>query len=237
MTFQTAVITWDESDVALNGLNGYITFQLTAPLIDQASGDVAEPEPAATFFFAGGTGSSTPLVANDSAGAVPAGTAYRITVSVNGSQPYSFISQILIAAGATQTLGDLQANAAVPVTQFGQFLPLTGADMLGWLAPRVVPVTVSGGIIAVSALAGNAFDVTLTAPDTTVAAPANPSDGQVLRYRIISDGSQQVTWDAVFDFTASGSPPVLAAGLNILAFEYHAGIGRWCSLNTPGLGF
>ena len=40
----------------------------------------------------------------------------------------------------TQTLGDLQANAAVPVTQFGQFLPLTGADMLGWLAPKVVPV-------------------------------------------------------------------------------------------------
>jgi hypothetical protein len=236
LTFSTVTVTWDESDVALNGLNGYITFQLTAPLIDQASGEVAEPEPAATFFFAGGTGQSTPLVANDSAGAVPTGTAYRVTVAVDGSQPYSFISQILAAAGATQTLGDLQANAAVPVTQFSQFLPLTGADMLGWLAPNVVPVTVSGGVIAVNALAGNAFDVTLTAPDTTVAAPANPSNAQVLRYRIISNGFQ-VTWDAIFDFAASGSPPVLAAGLNILAFEFAASIGRWCSLNTPGLGF
>ena len=225
--FQTAIITWDESDVALNGLDGYITFRLTAPLIDQASGEVAEPEPAATFFFAGGTGQSTPLVANDSAGAVPTGTAYRVTVAVNGSQPYSFISQILIAAGSTQTLGDLQANAAVPVMQFGQFLQLTGGDLLGWLAPKVVPVTVSGGAVAISALAGNAFNLALDGP-VTISAPSNPSDGQVIRFRISGTGT--VTWDAVFDFASAGPPSL--SGLSIVAFEYDAEIARWCCLGS-----
>lgn len=124
MTLQTVTVTWDEEDVGGGALGGYVSFQLTADLQDQADGIDVRRSPAKTFFFTGPAGSSDPLTANDSPGVTPAGTAYVITVAVSGQQPVTFTSQILHANGSTQTLAFLQANAAVPAAQYAQFLPL-----------------------------------------------------------------------------------------------------------------
>ena len=38
MTLQTVTVTWDEQDVGAGALGGYVSFQLTADLQDQADG-------------------------------------------------------------------------------------------------------------------------------------------------------------------------------------------------------
>jgi hypothetical protein len=118
-------------------------------------------------------------------------------------------------------------------------LPLAGGTMSGWLAPAVVALTF-GTSIAVNAELGNAFDLTLTASTGTVAAPANPVDGQVIRFRITqgAGGGFTVVWNAVYDFGAAGAPTLsTAAGkVDILAFEYVASISKWAALGS-GLGY
>lgn len=118
VTLQTVTVTWNEEDVGADALGGYVSFQLTADLQDTADGIDVRRSPAKTFFFAGPSGTSDPLAANDSSGITPTGTAYVITVAIKGQQPVTFTSQLLHAAGASQTLAYLQANAAVPSTQY-----------------------------------------------------------------------------------------------------------------------
>ena len=108
MTFQTVTVSWNEADPAGNPASGSVTFQLSAPLID-TTGEVAETLQKA-YFFTAGTGTSDPLVANDSAGAVPAGTAYHVTVALTGQQARTFTVHLLHANGSTQTLGALEAS-------------------------------------------------------------------------------------------------------------------------------
>ena len=144
MTLQTVTVTWDEQDVGADALGGYVSFQLTADLQDTADGIDVRRSPAKAFFFTGPTGQSDPLAANDSPGITPTGTAYVITVAISGQHPVTFTSQLSHANGATQTLAFLQANAAVPVTQFAQFMPLPS----GTASPGAVPVVQADGSIA-----------------------------------------------------------------------------------------
>lgn len=153
--FQVVTVTWDETDPAGNPASGSVTFQLTAPLIDP-SGLVAETIPK-TYFFISGTGTSDPLAANDSAGAVPAGTAYRITVALAGQQARTFFSRVLHANGTTQTLGYLEANMAVPAVQYAQYLPLPSGEPLAGYTPVV---TVDG--LAATAWGGSTGDKNYT---------------------------------------------------------------------------
>jgi hypothetical protein len=111
MAFQTVTVTWTEEDAAEVALGGYVTFQLDCPLVDTATGVIAEPEPPRSYWFTGGSGSSDPLVANDSSGVEPQDTAYTITIALNGEQPRSFRAPILAANGDSQTLGLLEASA------------------------------------------------------------------------------------------------------------------------------
>lgn len=143
MALEYVTVTWDEEDVGAAPLGGYISFQLTADLQDQADGIDVRRNPPKTYFFAGPSGSSDPLVSNDS-GVTPTGTAYVITVAIRGQQPVTFTSQINYANGASQTLAYLQANAAVPTTQYGQYLPLPS----GTMTPGAVPVVQADGTLA-----------------------------------------------------------------------------------------
>lgn len=147
MTFQTVTVTWSEVGPTGAPASGSVTFQLTAPLID-SSGEVAETlrQP---YFFTAGTGTSDALVANDSSGATPSGTAYRITVALTGQQARTFISQVMHANGSSQTLGYLEANAAVPAVQYAQYLPLT----TGTPAAGEVPAFTGTGYATTPALA------------------------------------------------------------------------------------
>lgn len=235
----TVTVTWTEEDVGEAPLGGYVSFQLTADLYDQADGIDVRRNPAKTFFFNGPSGTSTPLVANDST-VTPAGTAYVITVAIRGQEPVTFTSQILFAAGASQTLAYLQASAAVPVTQYSQYMPLAGGAFLGEISPAVGTLAQSGGSVAVPAALANAFNLTLTSSGWAIAAPAPPADGQVLRFRILQDatGGRTVTWASGtggYDFGTTGAPVLASAAnaLTIAAFEYVALTARWRYLGTP----
>ncbi len=56
MTLQTVTVTWDEQDVGAGALGGYVNFQLTADLQDQADGIDVRRNPGKTVFFAGASG-------------------------------------------------------------------------------------------------------------------------------------------------------------------------------------
>ena len=120
-------------------------------------------------------------------------------------------------------------------------LPLAGGTLTGWLAPAVVTLTfVSSGTTLINAAAGNSFILTLTDSTTTLGAPSNPVDGQVIRVRVIqgSGGSFTLAYNSAYDFGAVGSPTLstTAAKVDILGFEYVASLSKWCYLGS-GLGF
>jgi hypothetical protein len=115
------------------------------------------------------------------------------------------------------------------------------ATLTKYIAPAVVTLTY-GTSIEVDAAEGNAFNVTLTASTGTIENPTSPVDAQVIRFRITqgSGGSFTVAWGTDYDFGAGGSAPVLsttAGKLDIVAFEYDAGISKWCCLNSGGIGY
>jgi parallel beta-helix repeat protein len=141
MTLQTVTVTWNEQDVGAGALAGNVTFQLSAVEADQADGIEFHPQPAKTYFFIDGTGSSDPLVANDNGGLAPAGSYYKVTVAIAGQQPYTFTTLINFANGASQTLAFLYANQAVPAAQYSQYLPLPS----GTPAAGQVPVATGAG--------------------------------------------------------------------------------------------
>jgi hypothetical protein len=97
------------------------------------------------------------------------------------------------AAGAAATA---QANAEAAS------LPLTGGALTGGLAPTIVPLSQSGGSVAVDASKGNVFALSLTADGWTIANPINPAgDGQVIRMPLSQDsvGGRTVFWGSAYD--------------------------------------
>lgn len=135
MSLSEVTVTWDQNDVGQAPLGGTITFALSEPLADQATGATYSNVPPKSYFFTVGTGSSDPLIANDSTDLTPAGSYYTITVSIRGQQPYVFATFVNFADGATQTLGFLQANAAVPQTAYAQYLLLPSGTAAAGDAP------------------------------------------------------------------------------------------------------
>lgn len=113
----------------------------------------------------------------------------------------------------------------------------------GWLAPAVVPLTQSGGSVAVNASLGNVFTLTLTASGWTIANPAQPADAQTIWFRLTQDstGGRSVSWGSAYDF-GSGSAPGLTATAwktDIVAFQYIATVvngsplASWAYLAAP----
>jgi hypothetical protein len=135
MALETVTVTWNEQDIGQGALAGYVDFQLNAIQADSTDGIDIHPEPSKPYFFIDGTGSSDPLVANDSAN-LPAGSYYTVTVAIQGQAPYVFRAFVNYANGAEQTLAFLIAGQAQPVAQYAQYLPLGGGTMTG---PIVLP--------------------------------------------------------------------------------------------------
>ena len=124
-----------------------------------------------------------------------------------------------------------------------QLVPKSGSEMGGWLAPKVVTLSQSGGSVAVNAAGGNAFNLALTASGWTIAAPTNPADGQVIRFRIQQDatGGRTVTWAAGsggYDFGTTGTPTLSTAAnaVDVIGFEFCALNSRWNCAGSA-LGF
>jgi hypothetical protein len=138
------------------------------------------------------------------------------------------------AATAT-TAAACSGNAATATNLAG------GATLPDYLAPKAVTLTFAGsGTTVVDASLGNAFNLTLTASTTTLGNPSSPVDGEVIRFRVTQGGAGSFTlaYGTAYDFGAAGAP-VLSTGagkVDILGFEYVAGISKWCCLGS-GLGF
>ena len=117
----------------------------------------------------------------------------------------------------------------------------TGGTLTQYLAPAVSALTfVGSGTTLVNAALANAFNLTLTASTTTLGAPSNPVEGQVIRFRITQGGAGSFTlaYNAAYDFGAGGAPTLSTAvgKVDILGFEYVSSLSKWCYLGA-GLGF
>jgi hypothetical protein len=168
------------------------------------------------------------------------GAAGTTTVNFAGCQVF-MPSNPAVVVGATSTLitcgsqleyannnGDpLFSVTSGGVVKTANQLPLTAA----------VYALTDGATIAVPNYFGNVFTVTLGG-NRTMAAPASPVDGQVIRFRLTQDGtgSRTVSWNSVYDFGAAGAPTLsTAAGkTDIVAFEYVAtgSLDKWVCLGS-----
>lgn len=163
-----------------------------------------------------------------------AGSNQKITIDqVIGLVPHASTSAYGTIIGNGSTTEYLNGNL-----QFSQ--PPNGGTLTEYVAPAVSTLTF-GTSIAVNAALGNAFNLTLTSSSGTMAAPSNPVDGQVIRFRISQDatGGRTLTWGYGYSF-GSGSIPTLstaASKVDIIGFEYVSSIGLWCCLNSGGLGY
>ena len=171
---------------------------------------------------------------------------HRITNLANGTtgtdaatfgQLPSSSTPLPLARGGT---GVNAASNAALLTDLGA-AQIAGTAFTGYVAPGVVGLTFNTAI-SVNAALGNVFSVTLTASTGTIANPTNPVDGQLLRFRIAQDatGSRTVAWGNAYDWGktngSANSAPTLstaAAAVDIVAFEYNAGLSKWMYLSAP----
>jgi hypothetical protein len=135
---------------------------------------------------------------------------------------------------STSSVAELRAELGV--------LPEAGGALTGGLAPTVVALKHSDGLVLVNASHGNVFTLTLTASGWMIASPVSPvGDGQVVRIRLIQDaaGGRTVVWGTAYRWGSAGnranSAPRLtttAHATDILGFEYVAAQSAWCFLGA-----
>lgn len=160
---------------------------------------------------------------------------YVLTSDSSGNASWQAAPSADVSSVNTQT------GAVVLTASDVSAVPISGGTMTGALAPEVVTLSfVGSGTTTVNAESGNAYALTLTASTTTLGNPSNPTDGQVIRFRIIqgSGGSFTLSYGSAYDFGASGSPTLStsAGKVDILGFEYVGSLSKWCYLGS-GLGF
>jgi hypothetical protein len=238
------------------------TFDTPPSASGAGSGTVTSVTAADTSIVVSGTDTIAPSVATGTldviatqhppAASVPMNS-QKLTGLANGSSSgdSAAFGQIPVAdttAGHIEALGSsASAGSNGEWADSGHVHPdtgvamLAGATMTGYLAPAVVSLTFTGsGTTAVPAASGNAFALTLTASTTTLGAPSNPVDGQVIRFRITQGGSGSYTlsYASAYDFGTAGSPTLStsAGKVDILGFEYVAALTKWAYLGS-GLGF
>lgn len=242
MSLSTVTVTWDETDIGQAPLGGSVTFQLSELVADSVDGIDIHPLPPQTFLFVGGTGSSGPLVANDSVNLSPAGSTYIITIAIKGQLPYAFQSAINIANGATQKLAFLIANAAVPTAGMAAYMPLPS----GTPAAGQYPIVQAAGSTATAwGMQGTAAAAAVPVPAVTetVVASATVPAGLPAKaaYRITAWGSVAIGGTGgtfVSKVRVGGLAGVQVASASSGAFSSN-GTGFWMiddivTLQVPG---
>ena len=177
------------------------------------------------------------VTANATAGNVDMNS-HKITNLTNGSnaqdaaafgQLPSSSSPLSLAEGGT---GVSSATDAALLSDLGA-APVAGATFTGYVSPAVVNLTF-GMSIAVNALLGNDFRLTLTASTGTLADPMNPLDGQSIKFQITqgTGGSFTLAYGGSYDFGAAGKPTLstTAGNVDVLGFVYNAAIAKWIYL-------
>jgi hypothetical protein len=94
----------------------------------------------------------------------------------------------------------------------------------------VVTLTASGTTVATDASQGNTFKITL-ANSYTISNPTNPTDGQIITYRLKQDstGSRTVSWGSAFRFSGGVQPALTVAGgkVDYIGFRYDSADAKW----------
>lgn len=173
----------------------------------------------------------------------PAGTTKKVTVaqlqsglvagvtSVNGLTGAVTLTASSVGADPSGAASTAQSNAEAYA------LPVAGGTMQGWLAPKVVSITYASTMTPNAAL-GNDFRVALTG-NASIANPANPTDGQDIKFQLTQGGSggYTITWGGDFDFGTAGAPTLSTAvgKIDVVAGVYNAAKGSW--LMGAALGF
>jgi len=167
------------------GTAGSVSFQLSGPVTDPATGDLFTPDRVYQYPFAGVSGSSAPLLANDNT-LNPSGSYYIVTVA-GQSTTFKYNVEINYANGATQQLGNLIANQIQPTSQMAQYMQVPSGTASAGDVPvatgtgqqtQWAPASESGG--AVSSVFGRTGAVVASSGDYTAAevgALALPSGG------------------------------------------------------------
>ena len=191
-----------------------------------AFGNISPMTTSGDIIYGGASGAGTRLAGTTSA------TKHFLTQTGSGSASAA-PAWGTIASGDVPTLNQNTTGTAGNLT--------SGATLPGYLAPAVVTLSfVSSGTTTVNAASGNAFALTLTDSTSTLGAPSNPVNGQVIRIRMIQDssGSRTIAYNSAYDFGAAGAPTLSTAAnkIDILGFEYVSSISKWCYLGS-GLGF
>lgn len=167
------------------------------------------------------------LAANTMIGSVAGGTPEAITVTAAGR------ALLDDAAASNQRttlgLGALAVLSTVGTSQIDD-AAVTNAKRAAVFYETVVALT-DDVTIATYASLGNIFTVTLGG-NRTLGAPSNPTNGQVIKYRIRQDGTgtRTLAYNAIFRFSDDVPSPTLstAAGdTDYLAFIYTSADTKW----------
>jgi hypothetical protein len=101
----------------------------------------------------------------------------------------------------------------------------------------VTPDTATdGATVTIDASLGNHFRLTLGG-NRTMAAPTNPTDGQLITLEVIQDttGTRTITWNSVFAFGTDVPSPTLTTTANkrdFLSFKYNSTATKWYCLGV-----
>lgn len=230
MTLNNVTVTFTIQDAGDDAGTGLVTVAPTG-VITAAGVAVVSATPV-TRPLGGGT-ASVQVVATDNAGTNPAAGFWAYQISLPGQPAGLYL--VPFANGATQRFDQLVP--VVPVVVYAAnpaavaYVPLNGATMAGFLAPRVFALAQSGGNVAVDWSQGNVATLAMTASGWTISNPVNPVNGQVIRMRFRQDSTGSRTlagWGNAYDWGSGNSAPVFsaaAAASDVVAFEWDADAG------------
>jgi hypothetical protein len=214
---------------------GTATFTPSAALTDTTDHEYIAQIPVVVSFRASGV-PTVRLLATDNGTVAPSGWAWTVSFTGFSGAPASWNFFLLYASGATQNLADLAPVSSV--TTMAAYMPLSGGTFTGAVMPAEGALT-DGATISLDASKGNLFRVTL-AGNRTLANPANPTDGQLIRVEVTQDatGSRTLSYGSAYDFGTAGAPTLStgAGKTDVLGFSYNATAGKWDCL-ASALGY